>query len=163
LEQDIEFMPKPMAYPRFPYFQVEPATLESLHKAGLVLLANPPGIHEDEPDEPGAELDLRSYLRRPMVSVELRMEPLPPASRRAVLLNWSFRGRAGAHAKIFIDGSQDSRAFEVLSIDDDAVPNFWTLLPWTPGTTVVDLKHVGAGYMWFEHVDVHHVTWSLNR
>lgn len=159
LEEDIEFMPRPMAYPKFPYFTVEPATPDSLHEKGLVLFANPPANTDDEPDCSGTPISRNSYMARPMVSVELSLGDLGTKRNGAILLNWSFRGRAGARAKIFINGEQDVESFEVISTDDDAVPNFWTLLPWSPGTHIVDLKHVGAGYLWFEHVDVHHVTW----
>ncbi len=159
LEQDLEFMPRPMQYPKFPYFTVEPATQKSLYEAGLYLLANPPGTDEDEPNVPGTPINRSTYLRAPMVSVELELAELSTAEDGAVLLNWSFRGRAGAEAKIFINGEQDVPAFDVMSTEDDAVPNFWTFLPWKAGMTVIDLKHVGSGYLWFEHVDVHHVRW----
>ncbi|PZR89924.1 MAG: hypothetical protein DLM68_05315 [Hyphomicrobiales bacterium] len=161
LEQDLEFMPKAMEYPKFPYFIMEPATQKSLYDAGLYLLANAPKADEDEPDEPGAALDHRSYLRRPMVSVELDLAQLPLNESAAVLLNWSFRGRAGAKAKVFVNGQQDVPAFDVVSTEDDATPNFWTFVPWRPGIVTVDLKHVGSGYLWFEHVDVHHVRWAI--
>jgi hypothetical protein len=160
LEEDLEFMPGPMEYPKFPYFTVEPATQEGLFEAGLYLLASPPAAEEDEPDVPGTMINQSVYLRRPMVSVELKLAELAPKEAGAVLLNWSFRGRGGAKAKIFINGEQDVPAFDVMSTEDDAVPNFWTFIPWNPGETVVDLKHVGSGYLWFEHVDVHHVRWT---
>jgi hypothetical protein len=160
LDQDLEFMPKPMAYPKFPYFQVEPATHESLSKSGLCLLTNPPGIDADEPDKTGTRINPHTYLRVPTISVELDLSAIGPEEYGAILLNWSFRGRAGAHAKIFINGEQDVPAFEVMSADDDGTPNFWTFIPWTQGKVIVDLKHVGQGYLWFEHVDVHHVRWT---
>jgi hypothetical protein len=160
LEENLEFMPKELDYPKFPYFQVEPATLQSLAQHGLVLFANPGGIAEDEPDVPGTPLDLKTYCRRSIISMELEMRPLAPDTAGAVLLNWSCKGRNGAQAKVFIDGIQHVGSFEVRSTDDDAVPNFWTFLPWKQGVTSIDLKHVGAGYLWFEHVDVHHIEWS---
>lgn len=160
MSEDPEFMPTTQAeWPRFPYFLVEPGTSRSLAEAGLVLLANPPGVAEDEPDEVGAAICSTTYARSPMVSMELQIDALPNGREGAVLINWSFRGRQGAHAKIFIDGLQDVPAFPVASSDEDRTPNFWTILPMRPGTTVVDLKHVGAGFLWFEHADVHTVTW----
>jgi len=160
LEQDLEFMPRTMEYPKFPYFTVEPATQKALFEAGLYLLANPPEVEADEPDATGSQINRDTYLKTPMISVELRLAELQQHEEAAVLLNWSCRGRAGAKAKIFINGQQDVPAFEVRSTEDDNVPNFWTFLPWTPGTVVVDLKHVGSGYLWFEHVDVHHIRWT---
>lgn len=160
LDRDLEFMPKTMEYPKFPYFQIEPATFNSLHEAGLYLLSNPPGVTEDEPDEEGSKLNMSAYAKTPMVSVELQLRALPENFDAAVLLNWSCRGRAGAKAKVFIDGEQDLPAFEVTSTTDDTVPNFWTVIPWRAGPMVIDLKHVGSGYLWFEHVDVHHVRWQ---
>ena len=161
LEQNLEFMPRTMAYPKFPYFQVEPATLQSLSEHGLILLANPPGESEDEPDAPGAAICVDTYLRRPMVSVELNLKSLPVGTDGAVLMNWSCKGRNGAKAKIFVNGQQHVKSFDVQTTDDDTVPNFWTFLPWTEGRSVIDLKHVGSGYLWFEHVDIHHVEWSV--
>ena len=160
LEQDLEFMPKEYDYPKFPYFQVEPARLNTLSKAGLVLLANPSGLEEDEPDKTGSEIDMTSYTRRPMVSCEIYMNHLDEKRIGALLLNWSCKGKEGAMAKIYINGIQDVPAFEVQSTDDDPTPNFWTFLPWSEGKTVIDLKMVGSGYLWFEHVDVHSIHWS---
>lgn len=94
-----------------------------------------------------------------MVSIELQTDGLPSGTEGAVLINWSFWGRQGAHAKVFVDCLQDVLAFPVASSDEDRTPNFWTVLPMRPRTTVVDLKHVGAGFLWFEHADVHTVTW----
>jgi hypothetical protein len=161
LEQNLEFMPRTMDYPKFPYFTVEPATQESLFKEGLYLLANPSGMDEEEPNIPGVSISRETYLRTPMISVELDLASIGSGNDGAVLLNWSFRGRAGAHAKIFINGELDVPAFEVRSSDDDETPNFWTVVPWATGEVVIDLKHVGSGYLWFEHVDVHHVTWPI--
>lgn len=159
LEENLEFMPKVLEYPKFPYFQVEPATLQSLSANGLILLANPPTEDQDEPDEPGTVINTDTYLYRPMLSVELNLEPLPKGIDGAILLNWSCKGRKGAKAKVFIDGHQYVKAFDVLTTNEDSVPNFWTFIPWKVGKTIVDLKHVGSGYLWFEHVDVHHVEW----
>lgn len=159
LEQNLEFMPREMEYPKFPYFQVEPATLQSLAESGLILLANPPAIDGDEPDVPGTAINPDTYLHRPMLSVELDLSPLPNSVEGAVLMNWSCKGRNGAKAKVFVNGQQHVKSFEVQTTDDDTVPNFWTFLPWKVGRNIVDLKHVGNGYLWFEHVDIHHVEW----
>lgn len=95
-----------------------------------------------------------------MLSVELDLQPLPKGTNGAILMNWSCKGRNGAKAKIFVNGQQHVRSFDVQTTDDDVVPNFWTFVPWNEGRTVVDLKHVGSGYLWFEHVDIHHVEWK---
>jgi hypothetical protein len=161
LPSNPEFMPtKQRPWPAFPYFTVEPGTLPELSKEGLLLFANPPLAEADELDETGSRIDRHSYGSSPMISVELDLEPLPQSCKGAILLNWSFRGRLGAMAKIFLNGVQDMPAFEVVSTDEDRTPNFWTVLPWYSGRNVVDLKHVGSGYLWFEHVDVHHVIWN---
>lgn len=159
LEENLEFMPKELEYPKFPYFEVEPATLQSLAKKGLLLFANPPAVDEDESDQPGTLINTKKYSHRPMVSVELNLKSLPPGAEGAVLLNWSCKGRKGAKAKVFIDGLQYVKSFEVLTTTDDSIPNFWTFIPWSIGKTIIDLKHVGSGYLWFEHVDIHHVEW----
>ena len=161
LEGDLEFMPKEFEYPKFPYFQVEPARLQTLSKAGLVLLANPPGIEAEEPNRTDAIISMETYTKSPMISVDLKMQELGSKRGAALLLNWSCKGREGAMAKIFINGRQDVPAIEVMSSDDDPTPNFWTFVPWKSGTTVVDLKMVGDGYLWFEHVDVHSVFWMV--
>lgn len=160
LSEDPEFMPSTdYSWPRFPYFRVEPGTAASLWAEGLALLANPPAATEDEDDVVGASLCRSTYGRTPMVSLDLELQPLPEGQSGALLLNWSCRGRLGAMAKIFIDGQLDVPAFEVVSSDDDPTPNFWTVIPWREGSMVVDLKHVGSGYLLFEHCDVHHVIW----
>jgi hypothetical protein len=105
---------------------------------------------------------MNTYVHRPMISVELNLEPLPEGTDGALLLNWSCKGRDGAKAKVFIDGSQYVKSFVVHCTTDDSVPNFWQFIPWKSGKTVVDLKHVGTGYLWFEHVDIHHVEWASN-
>jgi hypothetical protein len=94
-----------------------------------------------------------------MVSIELDINKLPDGQQGALLINWSFRGRQGAMAKIFIDGLQDVPAFQVASTDEDHTLNFWSVVPIRAGYTVIDLKHVGAGFMWFDHADVHSVIW----
>lgn len=161
LAEDPEFMPSTQRqWPAFPYFVVEPGSLDSLAREGLILLTNPPGLAEEESDEIGTQICRRTYGRSPMISVELDLSQLEEGSEAAVLLNWSFRGRLGAMAKIFVDGQLDAPAFPVASSDEDRTPNFWTILPWRPGRTYVDLKHVGSGYCWFEHVDVHSVSWN---
>lgn len=160
LEQDLEFMPRSFDYPKFPYFEVEPATLASLAKAGLVLLANGPAPGADEPCSGGVPINRETYLRRPLISIGLELSELPPGQDGAILVNWSCRGRNGAMAKVFIDGELDVPPFEVMTTSDDATPNFWTILPWRVGGATLDLKLVGeASYLWFEHADVHVVRW----
>lgn len=160
LSEDPEFMPTTQyEWPRFPYFVVEPGTPTSLAREGLILLANPPGIEEEEPNVVGAPICRATYGRAPMIGLDLELQPLEHGRQGAVLLNWSFRGRLGAMAKIFVDGLAETPAFGVTSTDEDPTPNFWTVLPWREGRTVIDLKHVGAGFLLFEHCDVHSVTW----
>ena len=94
MSENPEFMPSTQfEWPRFPYFKVEPGTSSSLAKEGLILLANPPGIIEDEANEVGAPICSTSYARTPMISVELELKPLERDQTGAVLLNWSFRPR----------------------------------------------------------------------
>lgn len=158
LSEDPEFMPSTQyEWPRFPYFVVEPGTPRALHEAGLVLLTNPPAEEEDEANLVGAPIAMHNYGKSPMVSVELDVNDFTGGG--AVLINWSCRGRLGAKAKIFIDGELDVPAFTVASSDEDRTPNFWTILPLRPGKTMIDLKLVGSGMLWFEHADIHSVTW----
>ena len=160
LSEDPEFMPSTQfEWPRFPYFQVEPGTASSLARSGLIMLANPPGIDEEEANEVGTPICGATYARSPMISLELDLNPLAKGTQGALLLNWSFKGRQGAMAKIFIDGQLDVPAFEVASTDEDPTPNFWTVAPWRSGNAIVELKHTGSGFLFFEHCDVHHIVW----
>lgn len=161
MSESPEFMPATdTKWPMFPFYTVEPGTSRALAEAGLALLANPPGIEDDEANAVGTPIASSTYARSPMVSIEVRVNELPSATSGALLLNWSFRGRQGAMAKVFIDGLLDVPAFGIASTDEDRTPNFWTVLPMRPGATIIDLKHVGAGFLWFEHCDVHSVTWN---
>lgn len=160
MSENPEFMPTTeTAWPMFPYFNVEPGTPTALAHQGLALLANPPGLEDEEANEVGTPIASATYARSPMVSIELRVHEMAQEVNGAFLINWSFRGRQGAMAKIFLDGLLDVPAFNVASTDEDKTPNFWTVLPMRSGLTVVDLKHVGSGFLWFEHADVHPVIW----
>ena len=160
LSEDPEFMPSHRKeWPLFEYFIVEPGTLSSLYKNNLVLLANPPDVNEQEKNIAGEKIDETTYGKTPMVSIRLKTKGLRRHENGALLLNWSFRGRLGAMAKIFVNGILDYPAFLVNSSDEDRTPNFWTVVPWFE-ECVIDLKHVGQGYLWFEHCDIHHVIWN---
>jgi len=160
LEQDLEFMPKRFRYPKFAYFEVEPATQASLATRGLYLLAGGPPVDEDEGCDPGTAINRHTYLRTPLISLELSMKALAETEEGAVLINWSCRGRNGAMGKVFINGELDVPPFEIMTTADDATPNFWTILPWDEGGATIDLKLVGeASYLWFEHADVHVLRW----
>lgn len=155
LPNDIWFMDEWIEFPRFPYFITEPATFKSLKEKGLVLFADPCGEEEDEPDVSGSTINLDTYKRRPIVSVELDLPSIE--QQGCLLLNFSARGYYGAKVKIFNNGELICSSFSVQSTPEDRTPNFWVYPEWKAGVNIIDLKFVSKGYLWFDHVDVHHV------
>lgn len=153
--QNFWFMGRPTTYPDFPFFTIEPATKQSQTEANLVLLTNPVGVCVDEPNEPNTKIDLPSYASRSIVSTTLSLPEI--TGEAALLFNISAKGYNGAMLKTFWNGELALPAIPVNSTPDNPTPNFWVIVPWRAGTNVLDLKFVGAGYLWFDHVDVHHV------
>ncbi len=157
LPQDMSFMDGWLAFPKFPYFRPEPATFESLLGAGLILFTTPAGVEEDEGNETGNMIGMETYARRSIASVELDLPSLPCYDDASLLFNISARGYYGAMVKIFWNGALCLPAFPVHSTPEDRTPNFWVFPPWKAGENFLDIKFVGQGFLWFDHVDVHHV------
>ncbi|QQS20925.1 MAG: hypothetical protein IPL87_05300 [Candidatus Moraniibacteriota bacterium] len=155
LPNDIWFMDEWLEFPKFPYFVTEPATFKSLKENNLVLFADPCGEIEDEPDIAGAEINLETYRRRPIVSIEIELPQIK--QQGCLLLNFSAKGYYGAKVKIFNNGELVCPSFSVQSTPGDRTPNFWIFPEWKSGLNVIDLKFIGKGYLWFDHVDIHHV------